>query len=308
MGACQRVEPAVGAGRGVDAPSSTARGAACACRCRAPSAARRRIPRAAEHDGHARRRKSAGSPVRILRELGVREDGVRRARGGAPARGVSSSRFPLAADAARRGDITELLADGIDGRVRHLGELLLEVAEEALRAESPGRRAARRCPCCRWAPRRVGRHRREQDAQVLARVAELAGRVPARVGRERVERRRRRRDRGRAGGRDGRRGLARADPGDLHLVRAHPLRRTAAASTTFRLDLLVGDDRAPPSVSTRNILPGERRAFSLHVLAASMSSTPSSLAQTTRPSCVTTYLRRPQAVAVERRADERRRP
>ncbi len=56
--------------------------------------------------------------------------------------------------------------------------------------------------------------------------------------------------------------------------------------TTFRFTSSSGTTR-PSFVSTSSILPGERRVFSF-TFSGSMSSTPSSLAQTTRPSCVTT--------------------
>ena len=59
----------------------------------------------------------------------------------------------------------------------------------------------------------------------------------------------------------------------------------------------------PASVSTRNILPGCRRPFST-TRAGSMSSTPNSLASTTRPSRRDDVLRGAQPVAIERRADE----
>ena len=84
--------------------------------------------------------------------------------------GRAASRLPSGPTVdADRGD--DLLADGVERRVRHLGEQLLEVVEQQAR---PFREHRDRRVGAHRADRlgAVARHRRDDDLQLLVRVAE----------------------------------------------------------------------------------------------------------------------------------------
>ncbi len=78
----------------------------------------------------------------------------------------------------------EFLANRVDGRVGHLSKLLLEIAKQRVGALAED---GKRRVCAHAADRLLAArsHRREQDAQVLARVAEGSQKAPPLFGRHR---------------------------------------------------------------------------------------------------------------------------
>ena len=170
----------------------------------------------------------------------------------------------LGADGGRqRGH--QLLADGVEGRVGHLGEELGEVVVEQARAVREHRDGRVRAHRAERLGARAG-HRGEDDAQLLVRVAEqaLLGDDAAVLGREH------------GAGRE----LLEAD-----LVGRQPL-VVGVLGRQLGLDLLVLDEAALRPCRRGTCGPGCRRPLRT-TRSGAMSSTPTSLASTTRPSSVT---------------------
>ena len=227
------------------------------------------------------KRKSATSFREKLREARVRQDGVRELEETAlPRRLFEEVPFaPHAGDERHH----ELFADRIDRWVRHLRELLLEVTKEGHRAiAQDGERGV-----VPHAPRRLfagRRHWREEGPQVFSRVSEGALEALALVGGE------------------GEEGGDRRQLGEVDLVVGDPP-RVGLSRGGLALDLVVVDDFALGGVDEEH-LPGLKAPLRDDVLRRDVEH-PELAGQDDEAALRDDVLCRAEAVAIERRADER---
>ena len=171
----------------------------------------------------------------------------------------------LAADVADQRH-HHLFPDGIDGRIRHLREELLEVVEKRLRlvGETGQRRVRAHRPDGLFSLRR---HRGQNHPQIFIAISKGALAAKKSLGVRIMHAR----------------GLGQLIDGDLILF--HPL-AYGCRDASFCL-ISLSETMRPSTVSTRNIFPGCRRPL-LFTCSGAISSTPASEAMTTRSSWVTT--------------------
>ncbi len=212
----------------------------------------------------------------------VGEDRMRQAEHAALA-GRLLEEVALAAD-TRHQRHDRLLADGVDGRVRHLRELLLEVPVEEL---WPLREHRERDVHAHRAHRLLaaGRHRPEEHLEILLGVAEAELELADVARLERV---------------GALLDLRRRDGGEIDAILLEPgavraLRRDAV------LDLLVGDHAARDGVDEEHA-PGLHASLGVHARGVEIED--AGLAGHDHELVGDRPLRRPEPVAVEHRADE----